>query len=252
MRAIRRLAALSDIHGNLAALEAVLADIAGQAVDAVVNLGDCLSGALQPAETADRLMALGLPTIKGNHERQLLTGTPETLGLSDQHAHRALRAEHWAWLESLPAELTLDGDIRLVHGVPGNDLTYFLEEVTAQGVQPASPERIAARAQGVAASLILCGHTHLPRRVPLADGRLVVNPGSVGLQAYEDDHPFPHQMEAGSPHARYALLERHAHGWQVEFRQVAYDWEQAAALAAAHQRPDWVTPLLTGRMQPGR
>src|SRR4051794_36985237 len=75
-----RIAALSDVHGNLAALDAVLADLAGQDVDAVVNLGDLLSGAVQPRETADRLMALGLPTVRGNHERQLLTLSPDRRG----------------------------------------------------------------------------------------------------------------------------------------------------------------------------
>ena len=67
-----KIAIISDIHGNLLALQAVLADIARQGVDQTVNLGDILSGPLQPAETADLLMAQKFPTIKGNHERQLL------------------------------------------------------------------------------------------------------------------------------------------------------------------------------------
>ena len=68
-----KVAAISDIHGNLPALDAVLADIATQSVDVIVNLGDILSGPLWGAATADRLMPLELPTIAGNHERQLLT-----------------------------------------------------------------------------------------------------------------------------------------------------------------------------------
>lgn len=67
-----KIAIISDIHGNLLALQAVLADIARQDVDQTVNLGDSLSGLLQPAQTADLLMAQSFPTIKGNHERQLL------------------------------------------------------------------------------------------------------------------------------------------------------------------------------------
>ncbi|EOW6434492.1 metallophosphoesterase family protein [Cronobacter turicensis] len=55
-------------------------------------------------------------------------------------------------------------------------------------------------------SLILCGHTHIPRSVEISSTCLIVNPGSVGLQAYDDEHPFFHKMEAGSPHARYAIL----------------------------------------------
>lgn len=72
-----KIAAISDIHGNLGALEAVFDDIREQGADLVVNLGDILSGALYPAQTADRLMPLGLPTIRGNHERQVLRGDPD-------------------------------------------------------------------------------------------------------------------------------------------------------------------------------
>ena len=67
-----RLAAVTDIHGNLPALEAVLADVGRSQVGPVVNLGDILAGPLLPVETADRLMALALLTIRGNHERQVL------------------------------------------------------------------------------------------------------------------------------------------------------------------------------------
>ena len=72
-----KLAAISDIHGNLPALDAVLADIAAQGAEQIVNLGDILSGPLWAAATADRLIALNLPTIAGNHERQLLTQARE-------------------------------------------------------------------------------------------------------------------------------------------------------------------------------
>ena len=71
-----RIAAVSDIHGNLFALDAVLADIERRAVDLIVNLGDIVSGPLLPSGTAQRLMALRLPTIRGNHERQVLTLDP--------------------------------------------------------------------------------------------------------------------------------------------------------------------------------
>jgi hypothetical protein len=80
-----RIAAISDAHGNLPALDAVMADIAGQRVD-VVNLGDLLSGAVQPRETADRLVELDLATVAGNHERQLMTSTRDRMGASDRLA----------------------------------------------------------------------------------------------------------------------------------------------------------------------
>lgn len=101
-----RIAVLSDVHGNLGALEAVLADVTAQQVDVTVNLGDLLSGAVQPRETADRLLALGLPTVSGNHERQLLTLPREQMGAADLLAHDTITSEHPAWLASLPLTLS--------------------------------------------------------------------------------------------------------------------------------------------------
>src|SRR6266704_67511 len=83
--AAMKLAVLSDIHGNLPALEAVVADAEGRGCTAFVNLCDILSGPLWPCETADSLMPRGWSTISGNHERQLLTLSPERMNLSDRH-----------------------------------------------------------------------------------------------------------------------------------------------------------------------
>ncbi|MBB3262323.1 putative phosphoesterase [Paraburkholderia bannensis] len=241
-----KIAAISDIHGNLAALDAVLADIRSQGVDLIVNLGDILSGALYPSQTADRLMALRLPTIKGNHERQLLAGEPSRMGPSDRFAHHALREDQRAWLRELPATLRPADDVLLVHGTPSSDLDYFLETVTPGGCRVATRAEVASRAGDAQAALILCGHTHLQRSMRLDDGRLIVNPGSVGLPAYEDDHPFPHRMEAGSQHARYAIVTKHASHWNAEFRAVDYDWNEAAKVAASNERPEWERALRTG------
>ena len=91
-----KLAVVSDIHGNLGALHAVLEDIARESVDGIVNLGDILSGPLQPAETADFLMTQSFVTIRGNHERQLLAlidGPRERIdpGTSDGYAREIAR-----------------------------------------------------------------------------------------------------------------------------------------------------------------
>ena len=241
-----KIAALSDIHGNIAALDAVLSHADSQSVDQLVNLGDICSGALWPEQTADRLMALNLPTIRGNHERQMLTGSPETMGLSDRHAKQELRDDQLAWISNLPETLSLSDNILLVHGTPDSDLLYFLETVTEQGVRPATLDEVEERAGGADASLILCGHTHVPRAFQLTDGRLIVNPGSVGLPAYADDHPFPHVIENGAPHARYATISNESGRWEASFHMIAYDWNKAARDAEAHNRPDWVNALRTG------
>jgi predicted phosphodiesterase len=253
-----RFAAVSDIHGNLPALEAVLADIAREGVDATVNLGDIVSGPLWPAETADLLMALDLPTLAGNHERQVLTQRPDEMGASDRHTHDQLQPRHRDWLASLPATLRWREDVLLCHGTPTSDLHYWLETVTSDyaperspGVRAATPNEVQARLgdalHEVAHALILCGHTHVPRSEQV-DGRWVVNPGSVGLQAYSDDHPHTHIIETGSPQARYALLTRQPAGWRIELRGVDYDFEAAAKQAERKQRPDWAHALRTGRV----
>ena len=243
-----KIAVLSDIHGNIAALDAVLAHAAYQSVDQVVNLGDICSGALWPKETAARLMALDLPTIRGNHERQVLEGDLATMGLSDRHAAQTLDPEQKAWLASLPATLRLSEEVLLVHGTPSSDLVYFLETVTDAGVRPATFDEVSERAGLCDAPLILCGHTHVPRAVRLDDGRLIVNPGSVGLPAYEDDKPYPHAIETLSPHARYAVVSDESGGWEASFLMVRYDWDRAAADAKALGRDDWARALLTGRV----
>lgn len=249
------LAVVTDIHGNLPALEAVIEDFTRCGADAVVNLGDIVSGPLWPAETADRLMALGWPTIAGNHERQVLQGPIERQGASDRHAAERLGEAHRAWLAGLPKTLWLEADLYCCHGTPDSDLRYFLETVTedfgragSRGVRAATNDEVRARTGDVTASLILCGHTHQARATQFDPGRLAVNPGSVGLQAYDDDHPHLHYIEAGSPHARYALIERSRGNWKVKLREVAYDWESAARQAQANGRGDWADALRTGRV----
>lgn len=241
-----RIAVVSDVHGNIEALEAVLADIATRRVDLIVNLGDVLSGPLFPAECAERLIPLDLPTIRGNHERQLLTLNPGDMGLSDQYTASCLAPNHLQWIRGLPEALQPLEDVLLVHGSPNSDLAYFLESVDENGVRPASMEEVKLRAGGASASLILCGHSHLQRMVSLEDGRLIVNPGSVGLPAYEAGRPYPHKMQSGSPHARYAIVEKTNHRWAAEMMAIDYDWESMAMIAEKRDRPDWAQALRSG------
>jgi predicted phosphodiesterase len=244
-----RIAVFSDTHGNLAGLEAVLGDIASRNVDMIVNLGDILSGPLQPAETADRLMPLNLPTIRGNHERQLLTLVPDRMNKSDQYAHTELTDAHRAWLATLPEDAWLCEDVYACHGTPDSDLRYLLHTVEPLGVREATDLEVLERVGGVSASLILCGHTHIPEIRRLMDGRLIVNPGSAGLPAYDDEHPFFHVMEAGSHHVRYAICENDDQSlWTAELVAVDYDFEKAASTAEARGRDDWAIALRTGRM----
>ncbi len=237
---------VSDIHGNLPALQAVVADAAkAGGVDAWLNLGDILSGPLWPAETAAWLMARNWATMAGNHERQVLTLPLDRMGATDRHAAERLSAGQRAWLAALPAQMRPAPGLLCVHGTPTTDLVYLLETVTPDGLRAATEAEAAQRLGVVDASLVLCGHSHLPRDV-MVQGVRVVNPGSVGLQAYDHDEPFDHVVENGSPHARYALVQAHGDGWLVELRAVAYDWEAAAHRAEQHGRGDWADALRTG------
>jgi hypothetical protein len=86
----------------------------------------------------------------------------------------------------------------------------------------------------------------VPRLVQLNEGPTIVNPGSVGIPAFSARHPVPHVHELGSPHARYALIERAKDGWQVEFHAIAYDWQRAARRALDNGRADFAR-WLSGR-----
>ncbi len=241
-----RLAALADIHGNLAALQAVAAELKSFSPDLTVNLGDHLSGPLAPAATADFLIASSFLHIRGNHDRQLLDRPFDALSPSDRAASLQLQPRHFDWLASLPPTLSPEPGLLLCHGTPTDDLQYLAEHVTPSGVALAPPHLIQARLGPIGARLVLCAHSHLPRVTSLNGGTLVVNPGSVGLPAYDASHPFPHFMEAGTPHARFAILDRRRGHWQVSLLAVPYDWTSASALAAQSGRPDWAHALLTG------
>jgi predicted phosphodiesterase len=246
VRRVTRLAVLSDIHGNLAALEAVVADLATRHVDRVVNLGDSVSGPLLPRETAAYLQAQPWIHLAGNHERQLLTLDPAAMGPSDAYAHSQLTPADLAWLTSLPPTQAVGDELFLCHGIPAHDKTYFLETADPSGMRPATASEVDSRLGGITAAVVLCGHTHLPRSVRSSGGQLIVNPGSVGLPAFTDVQPFPHKVETGSPDARYAILKRTAAGWTAELLTVPYDYRPMAALAHERGRPSWEQALCTG------
>jgi predicted phosphodiesterase len=242
-----QIAAIADIHGNTWALDVVLADIRRRGIATIVNLGDCVYGSLDPAGTIERLMAGDMHTIMGNQDRDVFAPSEQMRRSADHpFVTSRLSAAQIDWLASLPPTLLL-GEVFCCHGTPQSDTTYLLECVTEHGVSLADGATIQAQLAGVLQPVVLCGHSHVPRAVWLPDGRLVVNPGSVGIPAYDEDRPYPHVMEAGSPHARYAILTRTAAGWQVEHIAVPYDWDAAAMVARANGREDRARWIATGR-----
>lgn len=242
-----RFAAIADVHGNYRALEAVLADIRRQGIDAIVNLGDMASGALDARRTMDLLMSLDAVHVLGNHDRYLIDRPLEKMGSWDRPARAQLDETHLDWLRRVPPSIVFRDQVFLCHATPASDEVYWLETVLPDGtVAMASLEAIEAAAQGISQRLILCAHSHIARAVQLRDGRLIINPGSVGCPGYRDKHPYPHVVEAGTPDARYAILDLAEGRWQATFRHVPYDHDAMAALARRNGKPELASALATG------
>jgi predicted phosphodiesterase len=241
-----RLAILADIHGNALALDAVCADLAQRRIDQVVNLGDCVSGPLWPRETAERLMRLGWPTVRGNHDRWVTDLPLDKQSSWDAFARRELDAYQLDWLGALPPRLDLGSGILAFHGRPDDDNAYLLEEVADGRLMRSSSETVATRISGVADAIVLCAHSHLQNALCLPDGRWVINPGSVGCPAYTDPTPPAHVSEAGGPQARYAVLQLAHDEVSLELLAIPYDHREAARRAEANGQPAWAYALATG------
>ena len=160
----------------------------------IVNLGDMASGPLDARRTMDMLMALDAVHVLGNHDRYLIDRPPEKMGSWDRPAHAQLDAGHLDWLRTVPPTHVYRDQVFLCHATPAHDEIYWLETVSIRTARVrmalARSDREGGRRESRSA-LILCGHTHLARAVRLRDGRLIVNPGSVGSPGYRDTHPYP-------------------------------------------------------------
>lgn len=235
-----RIAVVSDIHGNLTALEAVIADLRSTAPDRVFLGGDLADGGARPVEVVDRVRALGWRGVLGNVDEMLFR--PEALGLAVQSnalrakamwdairenaaaTRAALGEERLAWLSGLPEELREDG-FALVHARPRDCWR-------APGID-ASETELAEVYGPLGAAVVVYGHTHVPGVRRLAGGLVVVNAGSVGL-------PFD-----GDARASYALVE----GTTAEIRRVEYDVERELSALAACGLPGaaWTAKMLRAR-----
>lgn len=219
-----RVAALYDIHGNLPALKAVLAQVRDAGVDQIVVGGDVVPGPM-PRETVETLLNLPVPVhfIHGNGERDvlaLLAGEP--LDRVPEPFHEGMRwvaneltAEHVARFGTWPLTLRLElpglGDVLFCHATPRSDNEIFTR-LTPE-------ERLLPIFERAAATTVVCGHTHMQFDRPIGKTR-VVNAGSVGM-------PF------GEPGAYWLLL-----GPDLELRQTPYDFAAANERFAATEYPN--------------
>lgn len=248
-----RIAVIADIHGNILALEAVLADLARRGgADLVVNLGDTVSGPLWPGETAARLQALDWPTVRGNHDRRVATDPLDEMGPSDRFAYDRLTPAQRGWLEALPLTLEIAPTVFAFHARPNHDERYLSEVISEDQLVRAQLPVIDNRLRQIDAKyrLLLSGHSHRPDIIRLPDGRILFNPGSVGAPAYHDDNAPVHVSEQGSPMARYGIVELDGAGevLGIDALAVTYDHEAAALRAEESGRPEWAHALRTGFM----
>jgi predicted phosphodiesterase len=213
---MRRVAALYDVHGNLPALEAVLAELDREPVDAIVCGGDVAAGPM-PSEVLELLRDRDAWFVRGNADREL----------RDWAAER-LTAEQLDFLRALPLTVSLDvdglGPVLFCHATPRSD-----EEIVTR-LTP--DEEVAATLEGVSELVVVCGHVHVQydRRV---GGHRVVNAGSVGL---------PYEGRAG---AFWALL-----GPDVEPRETSYDLEDAVQRLRDTGYPDLDDALGSSLFEP--
>src|SRR5690349_17684195 len=140
-----RIALVSDIHGNLPALQAVVEDTRRRGVTRIINLGDSLSGPLLPLETARFLLQQDWLQLAGNHERQLLEFAGKGGGASDAFAHAQLTPEVFEWMRSLSHSRPLDDEVYLCHGTPRSDVEAMLETLEGDRTRAATDAEIADR-----------------------------------------------------------------------------------------------------------
>jgi diadenosine tetraphosphatase ApaH/serine/threonine PP2A family protein phosphatase len=192
-------------------------------------------------------MARDFVSIRGDQDRRLIELAAQGPDASRRMDFRALEPRHFAWMADQPPTLLYRDEVFLCHGTPRDDAAYWLDAVNDGGVVRVAPiETIEAEAAGVEASLMLCAHSHIPRVVRLRDGRMVVNPGSVGLPGFAYANPVPHVVETGTPDACYAVCERQRDGWAIAIRHVPYDNAAMAAMATRNGLPSWGSALATG------
>lgn len=246
-------AILSDIHGNLEALQAVLADLQREGVDAIYCLGDIVGYGPNPRECVEAAMGFTL-SILGNHDQGALydpegfsSGAERAIFWTRDELERGdgsseQRARRWQFLSELPRTVR-EGPLTFVHGSVRNPLCEYVfpEDV----YNPRKLERLFAMIEQYAFQ----GHTHVPGiftedgrflspeevgyRYPLGKGKLMVNVGSVG------------QPRDGDPRACYVLLNDE----RIEFRRVPYPVEETARKIYAISELD---PFLGDRLKEGR
>lgn len=240
-----KIAIISDIHSNIYALEAVLKDIDTKSVDCIINLGDTLLGAVDPIATAKRLMKLdNLINIMGNGDEMLLQ--EKIKSESYNFTKPLLDEEITGWIKKFKDEWIFE-NVLFIHGSPDSKYNYLTEIVTEHGIMKKNNSVLNDEIKDIGQKYIVCGHSHMSGSVYVSSGKLIINPGSVGLPAYSDMLPFPHSVENHTPYAKYAMITiENQYVTSIEYNEVSYDWHVASDVARNNNREDYAIPILTG------
>ncbi len=211
-----KIAVISDIHGNIDALNAVLADIKSSGIEEIYCTGDQVGYLPYPNEVIDTLYENKIPCIQGNHdvviERVNLPSPSEIEhmslydlvgGGSKLYTQLAITEENRSYMEKLPFELVIDFEgmkVKLVHGSPDRVDEYLFED---------SP-RLEAVAAGLKEDVLISGHTHKPYH-KVVGGKHFINAGSVGIPKH------------GKDLSTYVVLSHSDDEFSVEIKEVSYD-----------------------------
>lgn len=218
-----KMAIISDIHGNLCALQAVLKDIKNRGISEVYCAGDLVGYGPRPNEVIELIKSNNIPTVMGNYDdavgnMRLICGCAykdeKDLRLGESSiawTKERTSEDNRNWLRLLPAEIRLSGGgmrLLLVHGSPGALNEYLYENTPEDYLNRLLTEKDA--------DILICGHTHRPYIKRILKG-YVVNAGSAGKPKH------------GNPNATYVLLEAAGNGTlEGEIIQVQYNYEETA------------------------
>jgi putative phosphoesterase len=236
---MNRVTIFGDLHGNLPALEAVLADMDARELSPLYCLGDLVGYGTFPNEVIATIRERNIPTLMGNYDQGVGNSSDDcgcayTSKVAEELGKRSIAwsnqnttDENKSYLRQLTSQIPLELDrlrVQLVHGSPRKINEYLFEN------RPdASLERLLDMAQ---ADVLVCGHTHIPYHRILPSGRHVVNAGSVG------------KPKDGDPQACYVVLEANGRDLTVTFRRVPYDVERAATAIETSDMPNEYAEML--------
>ncbi len=236
-----RVAVISDIHANLVALDAALADIAAERVDQIICLGDIAANGPQPHEVIERVRAVGCPAVRGNTDEWFLQ--PQTFDPSSEKERRLMDMVHWGERQLAPGDLdflraldlrveaALEGGASLLgfHSSPRSNSDFM--------VATTPDDKVGEFLGDFRATIMAGGHTHVQMLRRLR-GLTLINPGSIGMPLEPGVTPGQNRRPLW---AEYAIVDSRGDHLGIEFHRVPVERDKiiAAVRASGMPQADW-------------